>query len=197
MSGCNVALPDPNEPWYRFKYVLAVSEGRKHYSDKLRLLCSGGSSTLHQAMFNSLSQGVQAASQLRSPVTAISEDVQCHYVNTSINGTPIRELQDGPRPRPESCEGKSRKHVQNAYRELPLDPRDAERLGALIDDDGTGEPELTDLVFRFGSFTHLESTFPGIGYTILSLLVRLVPPAVVLTFNGRSGWICVPWSGCV
>ncbi|KAF9648690.1 hypothetical protein BDM02DRAFT_2079180 [Thelephora ganbajun] len=56
---------DPNTDWYCF---------------------DGGSSTLPEAMFNSLSQVVREATQFRSPITAISEDTENNCMNVSING---------------------------------------------------------------------------------------------------------------
>lgn len=88
LPGSEPPNPDPNGPWWCFEYVLAVSEGREHYSDALRSLPSGGSSTLPEAMFKSLSESAQGATQFQSPVTAISEDVQHHCMKISIHGTP-------------------------------------------------------------------------------------------------------------
>ena len=57
-------------------------------TDTRNSLHSEGSSTLPQAMFNSLSRDVQKAARFESPVTAISEDAQSNCMKISISGTP-------------------------------------------------------------------------------------------------------------
>ncbi|KAF9649823.1 hypothetical protein BDM02DRAFT_3094095 [Thelephora ganbajun] len=197
LPGPEPPKPDPNAIWYCF--------------DK-------GSSMLPKAMFNSLSQSAQEATQFQSPVTAISEDTENKYMNISINGTQalqsysavistvpltrlsligltgvninvnygqwsaIRELQYGSAVKIGikfstpwwETELPQPIHGGQSYTDLPLRTvvypsypkgatpenmskvlivsycwaQDAERLGALINVDGTARPELIDMVFR-------------------------------------------------
>ena len=98
-------------------------------------------------------------------------------VNIMPSGAPLVNSRIDLRPRSESCGDSMSKALIVSCRWT----QDAERLGTLIDGDSTGELEPIDLVFHFGSFTHLESTFPGIGYTTLTV-------GSPCSANGRPGF---------
>ena len=87
--------------------------------------------------------------------------------------------------------------------------QDAERMGALINGDGTVKPELLDVVFRDVAAVHgvtvewLKQFYtPGDYYAWDWLHDPLTMgssffPATVLFPNSLFRCICVLWSGCV
>ena len=88
--------------------------------------------------------------------------------------------------------------------------QDAERMGALINGDGTGKPELMDLIFRDLAAVHgvtvewlMQFYTPGNYYAWdwlhnpLTMGSSSLSLAVLTLLNGRSRRICVLRSGCV
>ena len=88
--------------------------------------------------------------------------------------------------------------------------QDAERMGALINRDGTGQPELIDLVFRDLAAVHqvsvewLQGFYKEGDYYAwdwlrdpLTMGSSSLPVAVLPVLNGCFRWICVLRSGCV
>ena len=88
--------------------------------------------------------------------------------------------------------------------------QDAERMGALINGDGTGKPELIDLVFRDLAAVHgvtvewLKQFYKDGDYFAwdwlhdpLTMGSSFLPEAFLTLLNGSLRWIRVLWSCCV
>ncbi|KAF9783369.1 amine oxidase [Thelephora terrestris] len=207
----SLAFDWPNTP-------LPGPEQEKVYPSQGWYCFDGGSSTLPQAMFDSLSEQVQHDAEFRSPVTAISRDLHKEVMRISINGTlspreytavistvplprlnlmdltgvsindnyaqwsAIRELQYAPgakvgmkftSPWWETALPMTI-HGGQSFTDLPIRvvvypsypqgaqpqnmskvlivsytwAQDAERMGTLINGDGTARPEFIELIFR-------------------------------------------------